>query len=142
MDITQAPRRVVTGHDSAGRSCIALDDRPGAVPVGEGADRRDVTELWATVSHGAGGASEFRVVDLPAGAERVMHRTDTVDYGLVLAGEVYLVLETEETQLRPGDVVVQRGTRHAWHNRSDQPARMAFVNLSGPATDEDRCPKI
>jgi len=60
-----------------------------------------------------------------------MHRTETIDYGIVLSGEVYLVVEDGETLLRPGDVVVQRGTNHAWHNRSDQPSRMAFVLIDG-----------
>ena len=56
-----------------------------------------------------------------------MHRTRTVDYGIVLAGEVYLVLENAETRLQPGDIVIQRGTNHAWDNRSDAAARMAFI---------------
>jgi len=56
-----------------------------------------------------------------------MHRTKTIDYGIVLQGELYLVLEASETLLRPGDVVIQRGTNHAWDNRSDAPARMAFI---------------
>jgi quercetin dioxygenase-like cupin family protein len=56
-----------------------------------------------------------------------MHRTQTVDYGIVLSGEVYLVLDKEETLLKAGDVVVQRGTNHAWSNRSNEPCRMAFI---------------
>lgn len=133
MGTEHTPRRVVTGHDSNGRSIIALDDTPE--------DRREAIEVWATVASAAEpSASEFRVVDMPAGSRREMHRTDTVDYGIVLAGEVHLVLEQEETLLRTGDVVVQRGTSHAWHNRSASDARMAFVNLSGQVTDEGRCP--
>ena len=61
----------------------------------------------------------------------LMHRTRTVDYGIVLAGEIYLVLDEGETLLKPGDVVVQRGTNHAWSNRSDKPCRMAFVLIDG-----------
>jgi uncharacterized cupin superfamily protein len=60
----------------------------------------------------------------------------------VLAGEVYLLLEQGETLLQTGDVVVQRGTTHAWHNRSGRVARMAFINLSGQATDPQRCPEV
>jgi quercetin dioxygenase-like cupin family protein len=60
-----------------------------------------------------------------------MHRTDTVDYGIVLAGEVWLVVDEGETRLSPGDVVIQRGTNHAWSNRTDAVARMAFVLLDG-----------
>ena len=133
-------RRVVTGHDAAGKSIIARDDQPAAAKLVSSEEGRALTEVWATVS--PSGASEFRVVDMPAGSRREMHRTDTVDYGIVLDGEVYLILERAETLLRAGDVVVQRGTNHAWHNRSDGAARMAFVNLSGQTTDEKRFPNL
>ena len=56
-----------------------------------------------------------------------MHRTDTLDYAIVLSGEIYAVLDTEETLLRAGDVLVQRGTNHAWSNRTEQPCCIAFV---------------
>ena len=65
------------------------------------------------------------------GPHALMHRTETVDYGIVLAGEVWLVLDEGETRLLPGDVVVQRGTSHAWSNRTDETARMAFVLVDG-----------
>ena len=73
------------------------------------------------------GGSIIRVVDMPAGHHSPMHRTRTIDYGIVLSGEVFLVMEDSETLLHPGDVVIQRGTNHAWDNRSDQPARMVFI---------------
>ncbi len=57
----------------------------------------------------------------------LMHQTDTIDYGILLEGELWLVLDESETRLLPGDVVVQRGTRHAWSNRTDRPARIAFI---------------
>lgn len=72
------------------------------------------------------------------GRARGMHRTRSVDYGIVLQGEVYLVLDAGETLLKPGDVVIQRGTDHAWENRSDQPARMAFILIDGEWSDELR----
>jgi quercetin dioxygenase-like cupin family protein len=87
-------------------------------------------------------ATEIRVVELPPGARREMHRTDTIDYGLVLSGELYVVLERGETLLRPGDIIVQRGTNHAWQNRSDAPVRIAFINMSGQTTDRKRCPDV
>jgi mannose-6-phosphate isomerase-like protein (cupin superfamily) len=65
------------------------------------------------------------------GPHALMHRTESVDYGIVLAGEVWLVVDEGETLLRPGDVVVQRGTNHAWSNRTSEPARMAFVLVDG-----------
>ena len=95
------------------------------------------------------GGSIFRVVDFPpssrvtpapatalAGAhhdeERSarhpgFHQTDTVDYAIVLEGEVWAILDEAETLLKPGDVLIQRGTFHAWDNRSDSVCRIAFV---------------
>lgn len=61
----------------------------------------------------------------------LMHRTETVDYGIVIEGELTLVLDQGEVQLRPGSVVVQRGTNHAWANRSGKPCRMLFVLIDG-----------
>lgn len=61
----------------------------------------------------------------------LMHRTETVDYGVVIEGELTLVLDDSELQLRPGSVVVQRGTSHAWANRSGQPCRMLFILVDG-----------
>lgn len=62
---------------------------------------------------------------------KLMHRTETIDYGVVTEGEVWLVLDEEEVQLKKGDIVVQRGTNHAWSNRSEQMARMVFILLDG-----------
>jgi len=66
-----------------------------------------------------------------------MHRTESIDYGIVLEGEVVLSLDdSSETLLRPGDVVVQRGTDHAWENRTGEAARMVFVLVDGRFSDE------
>jgi len=61
----------------------------------------------------------------------LMHRTESVDYGVVIEGEVTLVLDDSEVLLKPGSVVVQRGTNHAWANRSGRPCRMLFVLVDG-----------
>jgi mannose-6-phosphate isomerase-like protein (cupin superfamily) len=68
----------------------------------------------------------------PAGAGGIpgMHFTETVDIVTVLSGEIYVVLETTETLLRPGDTLVQRGTIHAWSNRTDKPAMMVALMVS------------
>jgi mannose-6-phosphate isomerase-like protein (cupin superfamily) len=65
----------------------------------------------------------------------LMHRTETVDYGIVLEGELVLILDESETLVRPGDIIVQRGTSHAWANRSGSPARIAFVLVDGRFDD-------
>ncbi len=62
---------------------------------------------------------------------KLMHRTETLDYGIVTEGDVWLVLDEEEVHLKRGDVVVQRGTNHAWSNRTDAMARMVFILLDG-----------
>lgn len=61
----------------------------------------------------------------------LMHRTESVDYGIVIDGELTLVLDDSEVPLKPGSVVVQRGTNHAWANRSGRPCRMLFVLVDG-----------
>jgi quercetin dioxygenase-like cupin family protein len=93
----------------------------------------------------AAGGSSWRVFDLPpdevvaawlasqskggAGADG-FHRTDTLDYVMILDGEIALELDRGSVALRSGDCVVQRGTRHAWRNRSGRPVRLAVVMLS------------
>lgn len=72
-------------------------------------------------------ASKFKT----GGPHPLMHRTETVDYGIVIEGEMTLVVDRGETLLHAGDVVVQRGTNHAWANRSDGNCRMAFVLIDG-----------
>jgi quercetin dioxygenase-like cupin family protein len=82
--------------------------------------------------------TKIRINELPPGAGSPVHRTQTVDYGIVLDGEVVLVLEDSETVLRAGDVVVQRGTSHRWENRSEATARVAFILIDGAFTAELR----
>jgi mannose-6-phosphate isomerase-like protein (cupin superfamily) len=65
----------------------------------------------------------------------LMHRTQTLDYGIVLEGELTLIVDRGETVVRAGDIVIQRGTNHAWANRSDKNCRVAFVLIAGQFTD-------
>lgn len=76
------------------------------------------------------GQSEAGTGDASA-RHRLMHSTETFDYGIVTEGEVWLVLDDQEVQLKRGDVVVQRGTNHAWSNRTEAMARMVFILLDG-----------
>jgi hypothetical protein len=64
-----------------------------------------------------------------------MHRTETIDYGIMLQGELTLILDQGETVIRAGDIVVQRGTNHGWANRSGRPCRIAFVLIDGVFED-------
>jgi len=82
----------------------------------------------------------MRLIDIyPArlgGQRTVMHRTRTLDYAMVVTGEIVLVLDDSEVVLGPGEVVVQRGTDHAWENRTDEVTRMAFFHIAGEFSDE------
>jgi quercetin dioxygenase-like cupin family protein len=80
--------------------------------------------------------TKIRINEFPPGVVSPMHRTQSVDYGIVLEGEVVLVLDDSEATLRPGDVVVQRGTAHRWENRTEATARMAFILIDGAFTGE------
>jgi len=147
------PRRVVTGHDDRGVSVFADE---GPVPVVRTApDGALFYEIWSTEAMPAPiGAAEpdptvgaltvpptpngtkIRINEFPPGVVSPTHRTQSVDYGIVLDGEVVLVLDDSSTVLRAGDVVVQRGTSHRWENRTDRTARMAFILIDGAFTDD------
>jgi quercetin dioxygenase-like cupin family protein len=147
------PRRVVTGHDERGVSVFAAD---GPVPVVRTApDGALFYEVWSTDSMPVPipaaepdptltaltvppvrGGTKIRINEFPAGVVSPVHRTQSVDYGIMLDGEVVLVLDDSETVLRAGDVVVQRGTSHRWENRSAETARMAFILVDGEFTGE------
>ena len=147
------PRRVVTGHDERGVSVFLHDGPPpvvrtapdgalfyelwgtDAAPAPVTASEPDPAETSLTVPPAKNG-TKIRINEFPPGVISPMHRTQSVDYGIVLEGEVVLVLDDGETVLGPGDVVVQRGTMHRWENRSDHRARMVFVLVDGAFSEE------
>ena len=100
----------------------------------ESAVIRDLTAAEAMAKFdemgGAGAARSQRDAPHP-----LMHRTQTIDYGIVLEGELTLIVDRGETIVRAGDIVVQRGTNHAWSNRSGNPCRVAFVLIDGRFTE-------
>jgi len=137
-------RRVVTGHDREGRAVLRSDDRfeTQLIPGGDAA----FALLWTTESVPADNNDEtdgrlrdagltldrgsvIRVVDMMPGRVSPMHRTNSIDYGIILSGEVELELDDgATTRLGPGDIVVQRGTIHLWRNPStSQACRIVFV---------------
>ena len=81
---------------------------------------------------GAGEASTFG----KGGRHPMMHRTETVDYAVVLEGEITLILDDGELDLKAGDVVIQRGTSHAWSNRSGKNVKMLYVLMDGTFAPE------
>ncbi|WP_067581978.1 cupin domain-containing protein [Endozoicomonas ascidiicola] len=87
-------------------------------------------EAVAELMHKLPGLVEHLELDNPG-----MHTTNSVDYGIVLSGEICLELDDgQEQRLKAGDCVIQNGTRHAWHNKSNTPAVMAFVLLGAKRT--------
>ena len=93
-------------------------------PEAEGAD---MDAVFANV-----GASAAKV---DSGRHRAFHRTETIDFGIVLSGEIELLMDEGETTVRQGDVVVQRGTNHGWANRSGRHCRIAFILIDGKFQD-------
>ncbi len=107
-------------------------------PVAIAANEPEPTDRPVRTPPPAGGVM-VRFTEMAPGAESPLHRTETVDVGVVLEGETWLLLDDgSETRVGAGDAVVQRGTNHAWANRSDRPVRMMFVLIDGAITDELR----
>jgi quercetin dioxygenase-like cupin family protein len=137
-------RRVVTGHTESGKSIFVSDGEPPRIDIRPSGN--EITEVWATqgtpvipVTQGDPtietssffpgiGDTSLKIMRMPPGAASGMHTSDTIDYGIVLSGEVCLELDDgEEVHLKQGDCVVQNGTRHNWRNRGSEVCVIAFV---------------
>ena len=137
-------RRIVTGHDAAGRAVFTADDLLPVTPIPSGdaafsliwttasvpADNNDDTDgrsrdAGLTLLQG----SVIRIVDMLPGGVSPFHRSSSIDYGIVLSGAVELELDDGAvTTARAGDIIVQRGTIHLWRNPSaTENCRIAFV---------------
>jgi quercetin dioxygenase-like cupin family protein len=136
-------RRIVCADGPDGRSRAIADGPAPDVRTDPARPGFSSTFIWATDSSPASilgrpaaspdalapppGGSLCRVVTLPPDrGARFVERTRTLDFCLVLEGEITLVLDTDEVSLKAGDTVVQRGTRHAWSNRGDRPCVIAI----------------
>ncbi len=138
---------MVTGHRADGRSTFLFEGEVEAAATSEGVS---IAELWATTESPASNASRedaarrshsllpdpcgtllriFEIAPQAPDTDLGFHTTDTVDYIYVISGEVFAMVDDAEVLLREGDVLVQRGTRHAWSNRSDAPCRMVAVMI-------------
>jgi len=150
---TRHVRRIITGHNDTGEAVIAADEDIAGTGLVEDAGRTDAIffGLWATHEMpvdlgaeamarqreastttivGSGSGSVLRIGVLAPGTRSPMHRTESLDYGICLEGECDMELDSSETvTVRAGDVVIQRGTNHVWHNRSDAPCRFAWILL-------------
>lgn len=138
-------RRVVTGHDahnvakvlidgqatnkrpgSASTLIWCTDETPADIAVGDGVEDMGARTLGTPPP---ANGTRFTVNDIPPGNTPVMHRTETLDYVIVLSGEIDMELDDSTTKLKAGDIVIQRGTNHAWINRGTEVARVAFILL-------------
>ena len=140
--MTIAIRRVVTGHDDSGKAVLLFDHQcPHTRSNREG---HESCTIWSTGSfpadnsHDEDGAGRspgstdpngtvFRIVRYGAGVAPRNHRTDSIDYGVVMSGEIDMELDGTIVHLRAGDLLVQRGTVHNWINRGPEPCTIAFV---------------
>jgi quercetin dioxygenase-like cupin family protein len=141
-------QRVVTGHDANGRAIFTSEDFSPTklIPTGDAsflllwttatvpADNNDETdgrERDAGVT--LNGGSAFRIVDMLPGQESPMHRTNSVDYGIVLKGEIELELEDgRKKTIGENGVIIQRGTNHLWRNTTSAVCRIAFILVEAP----------
>ena len=143
-------RRVVTGHDDQGRAKVLIDEnvsnvistRPGAnssviwssvgFPVNNDGDKDPSGQKIATTIDNG---TVFRIVSFGPGVSPRNHRTDSIDYAVVISGEIDMELDIGSVHLKAGDVLVQRGTIHNWVNKGTVPCVIAFTLIaSKPAS--------
>jgi len=135
-------RRVVTGHDANGCAVVKFDEvsknlvsaRPGSTacvvwttesfPVDNTGDADEgLRKVGTTLNSG----TVFRVVEFAPGVTPRVHRTDSIDYAVVMSGEIDMELDDSIVHLKAGNVLVQRGTIHNWVNRGSEPCVIAFI---------------
>ena len=145
-------RRVVTGHDTNGRAVVKIDEVSNNVTSGRPGQTACV--IWTTESfpvNNTGDLDEglrkvattlrngtiFRVIEFAPGVAPRNHRTDSIDYAVVLSGEIDMEMDDSVVHLKAGDVLVQRGTIHNWVNRGAEPCVMAFILIDAKPVELD-----
>jgi len=100
------------------------EQAPAAIPIGDKPEDMGA-RILGTAPPAKG--TRFAIIDFPPGNKPHLHRTETIDYVIVLEGEIEMDLDNSTVTMKAGDIMVQRGTNHAWANRSQARARVAFV---------------
>jgi quercetin dioxygenase-like cupin family protein len=143
-------RRVVTGHDANGRAVVKIDEISQNQPSGR--PGRSACVVWTTESFPVDNADDqdgskrpvgttlkngtvFRVVEFAPGVSPRVHRTDSIDYAVVVSGEIDMELDDSVVHLKAGDVLVQRGTIHNWINRGSEPCVIAFILIDAKSVE-------
>ena len=126
-DPTAGPKQIHPPHNG---TIIRISEIAPETDAIRNLDPHKAREVFKAM--GNEGASTFG----RGGRHPFMHRTETLDYAVVLAGEIDLLLDDEDVHLKAGDVVIQRGTNHAWSNRSDKPCRMLYILIDGAFAPE------
>ncbi len=143
-------RRVITGHDASGRAIVKIDEvsnnlftgRPGATacnvwttegfPVNnDGEADESLRKVGTTLKRG----TIFRIIEFAPGLAARNHRTDSIDYIVVISGEIDMELDDSLVHLQAGDVTVQRGTIHNWVNRGTAPCVLAVVLIDAKSVE-------
>jgi len=143
-------RRVITGHDANGRAIVKIDEvsksvasgRPGATACNiwttegfpandDGAGDESLRQVATTLKNG----TSFRVIEFAPGLAARNHRTDSIDYIVVISGEIDMELDESMVHLKAGDVMVQRGTIHNWVNRGTAPCVLAVVLIDAKSVE-------
>ncbi len=145
-------RRVVTGHDPSGRAVVSIDEiarnvisrRPnhascviwstGEFPTDNDRDADGGAREVATTDPNG---TVFRLVEYGPGVAPRNHRTESIDYAVVMSGEIDMDLDGTTVHLKAGDVLVQRGTIHNWNNRGMQPCLIAFVLVAAKPVERN-----
>jgi quercetin dioxygenase-like cupin family protein len=143
-------RRVITGHDANGRAIVKIDEvgkhltsgRPGATACNiwttegfpannDGAGDEGLRKVATTLPNG----TIFRVIEFAPGVAARNHRTDSIDYIVIISGEIDMELDDSNVHLKAGDVMVQRGTIHNWVNRGTAPCVLAVVLIDAKSVE-------
>lgn len=147
-------RRVVTGHKQDGKATVLIDEMSGDVvnprqgctffniwstplPVDNNDDSDGAKKIIGTAMKNK---AVFRVIEYAPGVAPRNHRTDSIDFAVVMSGEIDMTLDDEVVHLKAGDVMVQRGTIHDWINKGDKPCVIAFVLIDAAPVEIDGKP--
>ena len=144
-------RRVITGHDDTGKAVVKIDEvcqhtfvgRPGAVGVNvwttEGSPASNDGDVDAGKRQGVGttiaNGTIFRILEFSPGLAARNHRTDSIDYIVVLQGQIDMELDDTTVHLKAGDTMVQRGTIHNWVNRGTAPCVLAVILIAAKSVE-------